>query len=127
MSKTKKLPARSQVKPADTWDLASLFTTDDEWEKAFAKWEKQIPRVREVPRHARRRSPPRSPSASKFDSEFDRAGERLGTYAYLKTAEDMADSGYQRMKGRYQHAATQGRRGGQLHPPGDPRASRRRS
>ncbi len=41
-----------------------------------------------------------------FDSDFDRAGERLGTYAYLKTAEDMADSRYQRMLGRYEHAAT---------------------
>jgi len=38
--------------------------------------------------------------------DFDRAGERLGTYAYLKTAEDMAASEYQRMLGRYEHAAT---------------------
>ena len=37
----------------------------------------------------------------KFDEAFDRAGERLGTYAQLKTAEDTADSRYQRMQGRY--------------------------
>ena len=55
MPKTKKLPARSKVKPDDTWDLASLFKNDDEWEKAFTAWEKQIPQVRKVPRHARRR------------------------------------------------------------------------
>src|SRR5207237_10199930 len=41
-----------------------------------------------------------------FDIKFDRAGERLGTYAHLKTAEDQADSTYQRMLGRYQHAAS---------------------
>ena len=53
-----------------------------------------------------------------FDSDFDRDGERLGTYAHLKTAEDMADSDYQRMMGRYEHAATGGR-GGELHSAGD--------
>ncbi len=42
-----------------------------------------------------------------FDEEFDRAGERLGTYAFLKTAEDTAESKYQRMQGRYLHAASQ--------------------
>src|SRR5207249_3911165 len=42
----------------------------------------------------------------KFDSDFERLGERLGVYAFLKTAEDQANSDYQRMKGRYQHVAT---------------------
>ena len=42
MTKTKKLPARSQVKPADTWDLSSLFPNDEAWETAFGKWEQQI-------------------------------------------------------------------------------------
>ncbi len=41
----------------------------------------------------------------KFDEDFDRAGERLGTYAHLKTAEDTADSRYQRMQGRYINVA----------------------
>ena len=41
-----------------------------------------------------------------FDAAIDRAGERLGVYAFLKTAEDQANSDYQRMQGRYQHAAT---------------------
>ncbi len=36
-----------------------------------------------------------------FDIDFDRAGERLGTYAFLKTTEDTANSAYQRMIGRY--------------------------
>ena len=41
----------------------------------------------------------------KFDEEFDRAGERLGVYAHLKTAEDTADSRYQRMQGRFINVA----------------------
>ena len=42
-----------------------------------------------------------------FDAAVDRAAERLGNYAFLRTAtEDQADSTYQRMKGRFQAAAT---------------------
>ena len=41
-----------------------------------------------------------------FDIGFDRAGERLGTYAFLKTTEDTANSAYQRMIGRYRNAAS---------------------
>ena len=43
-TKTKKLPTRRDVKPDDTWNLASLFSDDASWEQAFARWEKQIPK-----------------------------------------------------------------------------------
>jgi oligoendopeptidase F len=43
----------------------------------------------------------------RFDSQLDRAGERLGCYASLKSSEDTANSEYQRMVGRFHHAATQ--------------------
>src|SRR3954463_5087883 len=42
-----------------------------------------------------------------FDAAIDRTGERLGVYAFLRTSEDQGNSDYQRMKGRYQHVATQ--------------------
>jgi oligoendopeptidase F len=105
MPTTKKLPARRQVKTDDTWDLASLFKSDDEWEKAFDAWEKQIPRYEKF-RGTLGDGPAALAKLFEFDCEFDRAGERLGTYAHLKTAEDMAESRYQRMMGRYEHAAT---------------------
>ena len=41
----------------------------------------------------------------KFDSDFDRLSERLGTYAFLKTAEDQTNGTYQHMLGQYQHVA----------------------
>src|SRR5690242_14134045 len=105
MPKTKKLPARSQVKPDDTWDLASLFKSDDEWEKAFIAWEKQIPKYEKF-RGTLGDGPETLAKLFNFDVEFDQAAERLGTYAHLKTTEDMADSRYQRMSGRFDHAAT---------------------
>lgn len=103
--RTKKLLVRSKVKTEDTWDLASLFKNDDEWEKAFAAWEKQIPKYEKF-RRTLGNGPAALAKLFEFDCEFDRAGERLGTYAHLKTTEDMADSRYQRMLGRYEHAAT---------------------
>src|SRR6201995_1121888 len=105
MAKSKKLPARKQVKTEDTWDLASLFKSDDEWETAFVAWEKQIPRYEKF-RGTLGDGPEALAKCFSFDCEFDQAGERLGTYAHLKTTEDMADSRYQRMSGRYDHAAT---------------------
>ena len=42
-AKSKTLSPRSKVKPADQWDLSSLFKSDTAWESAFKKWEAQIP------------------------------------------------------------------------------------
>ena len=105
MSKVKKLPPRSAVKPSDCWDLASLFKSDGQWETAFKKWEAEIPRYTQF---AGRLGESAATLAAclDFDLKLDRAGERLGTYAHLKTAEDQANSAYQRMLGRYQHAAS---------------------
>lgn len=105
MAKLKSLPRRTQVKPADTWDLSSLFSDDAAWEAAFSKWEK---RIRDFARHRGKLgdSPKALAACLKFDSEFDRLGERLGVYAYLKSAEDTSNSTYQRMLGRHRNAAS---------------------
>jgi oligoendopeptidase F len=105
MSKAKTLPPRNQVKQADTWNLGSLFKSDRDWEAAFEKWEKQIPGYAKFKGHLGDSAEMLS-ACLQFDASIDRAGERLGTYAYLKTAEDQGNSDYQRMKGRYEHAAT---------------------
>ena len=101
----KSLPKRSQVKPSDCWDLSSLFPGDPAWENSFKKWEKQIAGYEKF-RGKLGQSPKTLAACLKFDADFDRLGERLGNYAFLKTAEDQANSTYQRMKGRYQHVAT---------------------
>ena len=104
MPSIKQLPPRSKVKTADTWDLSSLFPSDEAWEKAFAAWEKQIAGYAEF--QGKLGDDAETLAAClKFDEEFDRAGERLGTYAHLKTAEDTTDSRYQRMQGRYVNVA----------------------
>ena len=105
MSKVKKLPPRSAVKPSDCWDLSSLFKSDAQWETAFKKWETEISRYADFA-GSLGDSAKSLAGCLEFDLKFDRAGERLGTYAHLKTSEDTANSAYQRMMGRYQHAAS---------------------
>ena len=105
MSKAHALPKRGEVKPVDQWDLSSLFPGDAAWEAAFTKWEKKIPGYARF-RGKLGRSAATLAACLRFDAEFDRAGERLGNYAFLKSAEDQGSSEYQRMKGRFQHVAT---------------------
>lgn len=101
----KTCPPRSKVKLADTWDLASLFPDDDAWQQAFDAWQQ---RVDEYAQFQGRLGESAATLAAclQFDCDFDRAGERLGTYAFLKTAEDTGASEYQRMHGRYVNVAS---------------------
>ena len=104
-ARPKTLPARSKVKQADTWDLSSLYRNDKAWETEFAKWEKRINRYEKF-KGSLGASAEQLAACLKFDAELDRVAERLGTYAFLKTTEDTTDSTYQRMLGRFQHAAS---------------------
>ena len=104
MSSIKQLPPRSKVKIADTWNLASLFPNDEAWEKAFTAWEKRIAGYADF--QGKLATDAETLAAClKFDEDFERAAERLGVYAHLKTAEDTADSRYQRMQGRFINVA----------------------
>jgi oligoendopeptidase F len=104
--RAKTLPPRSRVKTDETWNLATLFSSDEEWETAFEKWKALIPKYATF-RGTLAQGAKQLAACLKFDEEFDRLGERLGTYAFLKTAEDQANSVYQRMKGRHQHAGSE--------------------
>src|SRR5437868_4352303 len=105
MSKVKALPKRNQVKAGDTWDLGSLFKSDGAWESAFDEWGKRIEGYEKF-RGKLGQSARVLAECFAFDGEVDREGERLGTYAFLKTAEDQANSEYQRMLGRYRNSAS---------------------
>lgn len=101
----KKLPARRDVPSADTWDLASLFASDAEWETALAEWETTIAGF-EAFRGTLGAAPERLAACLDFDVAVDRCGDRLGTYAQLRASEDQAAAEPQRMVGRFRHVAT---------------------
>ena len=100
MPPVKQLPPRSKVKITDTWDLSRLFPNDDAWDEALAAWEKRIAGYAEFQGKLGDDADTLAACLT-FDEQLDRAGERLGTYAHLKTAEDATDGKYQRMQGRY--------------------------
>lgn len=105
MSRTKMLIPRSAQKVEDTWDLSSLFPNDASWETAFAEWERRIEEYDRF-RGKLAEGPEIIAHCLRFDLDMDRQGERLGTYAFLKTAEDLSNSEYQRMRGRFLNVAS---------------------
>ncbi len=97
---TARVPVRSEVAVADTWDLASLFRSDAEWETAFAEWEKSVAGF--APFRGRlAESAEVLAECLRFDTATDRAGDKVGTYAFLKETEDVSNSAYQGMKARF--------------------------
>ncbi|MGQ9505183.1 MAG: oligoendopeptidase F [Thermogutta sp.] len=105
MKKIRRLPPRSAQKPEDCWDLSSLFPDDDAWEKAFQAWENNIEGYEKF-RGRLLEGPTVIAQCLEFDFQMDRQGERLGTYASLKVAEDMTNAHYQRMRGRFLSVAS---------------------
>jgi oligoendopeptidase F len=105
MNKVISLPKRSEVPAGDTWDLSDLFIDDAGWEKGFKEFESQIPGYAPF-RGQLATSATKLAECLRFDSHVERLAEKLGNYAFLRTAEDQTNSDYQRMVGRFQNMAT---------------------
>lgn len=102
-TKSQTLPKRSAVPLADQWDLSKLYASDAAWEADFSAWEKQIDTYASF--KGKLADPATLLAMLRFDADFERLGEKLGSYAFLNSSGDQADSNYQRMTGRYQHVA----------------------
>jgi oligoendopeptidase F len=100
-----KNPARKDVKVEDTWDLASLYASDADWEKDFKKYEKEY-KGYSVFEGKLRESAETILECLQFDTKMDRLAEKLGTYAFLRTAEDQSNSYYQGLVGRFTNLAS---------------------
>lgn len=102
-----RLPARKDIPESDTWDLSKLSADDQAWEKSFTEWEAMLTGYT---KHQGKlgESAQNLADLLKFDSEVSRIGERLGNYAFLRSAEDQANGDYQRMVGRFQNVAVKG-------------------
>jgi len=105
MKKTKKNPLRCEVHEADTWDLSPLFKTDAAWERAYRKLDGEIALFQKF-RGRLGASAKTLLACYEFQVVFEKQAERLGSYAFLKSAEDVANSAYQGMVARYINLAT---------------------
>jgi oligoendopeptidase F len=104
-SAIKRVPRREEIAVADKWDLSRLFANDGAWEAAFAEWESMAGGFA-VHQGALSNEPQALADCLAYCSQVNRLGERLGNYAFLKTAEDQTNGVYQRMMGRFQNVAT---------------------
>ncbi|MEM8679035.1 MAG: oligoendopeptidase F [Planctomycetota bacterium] len=100
-----KLRSRDKVRQADTWDLSSLFKSEEEWEKGFRRFQRESKKFGQF-RGTLDQSASQLAACLAFDSKLDRLAERLGVYAFLRTTEDQSHSGAQELLGRFQSAAT---------------------
>ncbi|MDP6443545.1 MAG: oligoendopeptidase F [Pirellulaceae bacterium] len=104
MSTIATLPHRSEVATPDTWDLSTLFPSNEAWEAAFIEFQEQIVGYQRFA-GTLGGSPAALAECLKFDADLDRQAERLGVYAFLRTTEDQSASAYQDMQGRFQSVA----------------------
>lgn len=105
MPKTKSIPPRSRVRVQDTWDLTKLFKSDAEWERAFKRLERKAPGYEQF-RGRLGESPKVLRACLDFDVAFEKEAEKVGSYAFLKSSEDVTNPTYQGMVSRYTHLAT---------------------
>ncbi len=104
-AKVKKLPTRDKVKKEDTWDLASLYASDADWEKDLKKLESQIPKIAKF-KGTLAESPQSLAKYLKFDEEVEQLGEKLGNYAFLRTSEDTSSNQANGMYLRFMNVAS---------------------
>ena len=100
MATKRKLPARSEVPRAHTWDLSPLYPNDAAWERAFAELQRKVKGFRKF-KGTLGRSAKQLRACLDFDAQMDRAFEKLGTYAHLKMTEDLTNSRYVGYEERY--------------------------
>ncbi len=105
MPKIRKIPARNEVKTADTWDLTQLYKSNAAWERAFKKWTTEIEGFAKF-RGTLGKSAANIRKCCEFEVAFERTGEQLGSYAFLRASEDIANGHYQGMVARFTHVAT---------------------
>ncbi|MFP3041233.1 oligoendopeptidase F [Treponema primitia] len=103
-----RIPARSEVKREDTWDLSKLYPNDDEWGKDLEKYEKL---AEKIPGFCGTLGKSAESLADylKFARDLGLLEEKLGSYSGLRQTEDEGDNAARTMSGRFAMAAAASR------------------
>lgn len=86
-----KTPQRSEIDPADTWDLSALYPDDAAWESAFEELKQSYQRIQEF-RGRVGRSASDLRAVLECERSLDLTIERLLHYASLRKSEDASDN-----------------------------------
>ncbi|MDR2741575.1 MAG: oligoendopeptidase F [Treponema sp.] len=99
-----RIPARSELKIEDTWDLSKLYPGDEDWGKDLEKYEKLGAEINRF-RGTLGRSAESLADYLDFVRDLGLLEERLGSYSGLRQTEDEGDNAARTMSGRFAMAA----------------------
>ncbi|KON89416.1 oligopeptidase PepB [Sporosarcina globispora] len=92
----KKLPARNEISPEDTWRLEDIFLSDDVWEKEYIEVQKVIPDAGKYQGRLAESADTLYEALQFQDHLLSRLG-KLYTYAHMRYDQDTTNSFYQAM------------------------------
>lgn len=95
----KKLPARNEIDPKDTWRLEDIFPTDEAWEKEFNQIKEALPKIGEYKGKLGESADVLYDALTYQDSVMERLG-KLYTYAHMRYDQDTTNSFYQGLNDR---------------------------
>ncbi len=105
MENIQTVPARSEAAVEDCWNVESIYESVSDWERDFADWDAKISGYT-----AFRGTLGDGADAVKkcldFCFSMDRKCEKLGTYAFLRVAEDAGNSEFMALQGKFMNAAS---------------------
>lgn len=99
MAGVKTLPKRSEIPQQYTWNLESIFPTDDIWEEDFARVTAMLPEVRSYQGKMGESGAMLFEALQRRDAAFEIWG-RLFVYANMRMHEDSTNSKYQGLADR---------------------------
>lgn len=101
------IPKRGELKPEDTWDLSSLYTSEADWERDIKKAASYIEKADTFAGTLRSGGSMQIRKLMDFLNEIGLLIERSGHYAFLKYAEDAGNSENQARLGRITQLETE--------------------
>lgn len=105
MENIQTVPARSEVAVEDCWNVESIYESVSDWEHDFADWEAKISGYA-VFRGTLGDGADAVKKCLDFCFSMDRQCEKLGTYAFLRVAEDAGNSDFMALQGKFMNAAS---------------------
>lgn len=91
---TKEIPKRSEVPKELTWDLESIFESDDLWEKEFESLKAEIPKIKAF-QHTLGDSAAQLTAMFKLQDELSERLGKLFSYAHMRNDQDTTNDFYQ--------------------------------
>lgn len=105
MSSAKELPKREEIPVEKTWDLESMFSTDEEWYKELEEAKELLPEIEKF-QGKLGESAEQLYELLSFQDEISHKIGLLYTYAHMRNDQDTTNSHYQEMNAKAENLYT---------------------